>query len=95
MKMTADKGFTIGDVLEKRKCFNIPPFRGATAQFTTEEVFQNQEIATLRIHVERSIGIVKTFHILDGIMPLTVQPLVTKMFQVICWLTNLDAPIVN
>jgi hypothetical protein len=53
----ADIGFTIRDVLEKKKCkLNIPPFRGACAQFTTDEVFETQEIASLRIHVERSIG---------------------------------------
>jgi hypothetical protein len=31
----ADKGFTIRDVLEKKKCkLNIPPFRGASAKCT-------------------------------------------------------------
>ena len=91
----ADKGFTIRDVLEKKKCkLNIPPFRGASAsaQFTTNET---QEIASLRIHVERSIGRVKNFHILDGVLLLTLQPISTQFFQVICWLTNFDVPLVN
>ena len=74
---------------------NIPPFRGACPQFSTNEVFETQEIASLRIHVERSIGRVKNFHILDGVMPITLQPLVTKIFQVICWLTNLDVPLIT
>jgi hypothetical protein len=92
----ADKGFTIRDVLEQKKCkLNIPPFTGASAQFTTDEVFETQEIASLRIHVERSIGRVKNFHILDGVLPLTLQPMSTKNFQVICWLTNFDVPLVN
>jgi hypothetical protein len=92
----ADKGFTIRDVLEQKKCkLNIPPFRGASAQFTTDEVFETQEMASLRIHVERSIGRVKNFHILDGVLPLTLQPMSTKNFQVICWLTNFDVPLVN
>lgn len=92
----ADKGFTIRDVLEKKKCkLNIPPFRGTSAQFSTDEVFETQDIASLRIHVERSIGRVKNFHILDGVMPLTLQPISTQIFQVICWLTNFDVPLVN
>ncbi|XP_048737564.2 uncharacterized protein LOC125652413 [Ostrea edulis] len=92
----ADKGFTIRDLLENKKCnLNIPPFRGACPQFSTDEVFKTQEIASLRIHVERSIGRVKNFHILDGVMPITLQPLVTKIFQVICWLTNLDVPLIT
>lgn len=92
----ADKGFTIRDVLDKKKCtLNIPPFRGSSSQFTTDEVFETQDIASLRIHVERSIGRVKNFHILDGVMPLTLQPISTHIFQVICWLTNFDVPLVN
>lgn len=92
----ADKGFTIRDLLQSKKCkLNIPPFRGSSPQFSVDEVFETQEIASLRIHVERSIGRVKNFHILDGIMPLTLQPLSTKIFQVACWLTNFDVPLVS
>lgn len=92
----ADKGFTIADLLEKRGCtLNIPPFRGNTIQFTTEDVHETQEIASLRIHVERKIGRVKNFHIFDGILPLSLAPLATKVFKVCCWLTNLDPPLVG
>ncbi|XP_076071975.1 uncharacterized protein LOC143043658 [Mytilus galloprovincialis] len=92
----ADKGFTINDLLVKRQCaLNIPPFRGIKDQFTTDEVFQTQEIAQLRIHVERSIGRVKNFHILEGVLPLSIAPLSTKIFQTCCWLTNLDVPLVQ
>ena len=85
----ADKGFLIEDALGKIKCkLVIPPFRGATPQFTTDQVFDTQEIARRRIHVERSIGRVKTFHILDGVFPLTLAPLATQIFQVCSLLTN-------
>ncbi|XP_055999711.1 uncharacterized protein LOC125664666, partial [Ostrea edulis] len=92
----ADKGFTIRDVLNKKKCkLNIPPYRGSAQQFSTDEVFETQEIASLRIHVERSIGRVLKNHIFDGVMPLTLKPLLTKMFQVACWLTNFDVHFSN
>lgn len=92
----ADKGFTIRDVLLKKNCqLNIPPFRGSAPQFSTDEIFDTQEIATLRIHVKRSIGRIKRFHIFDGVMPLTLKSLLTKIFQVVCWLTNLDVSMVN
>ncbi|XP_061178177.1 uncharacterized protein LOC133186841 [Saccostrea echinata] len=92
----ADKGFTIADLLEKRQCsLNIPPFRGTSNQFSTDEVFKTQEIAQLRIHVERSIGRVKNFHVLEGVIPLTMVHFITKIFQVCCWLTNLDYPLVD
>lgn len=58
----ADKGFSIRDVLLKKNCqLNIPPFRGSAPQFFTDEIFDTQEIATLRIHVERSIVELKDF----------------------------------
>lgn len=63
----ADKGFTIADMLEKKGCsLNIPPFRSSTSQFSSQDVLKTQEIAKLRIHVERAIGRVKNFHIFDG-----------------------------
>ncbi|KAK3088592.1 hypothetical protein FSP39_021029 [Pinctada imbricata] len=92
----ADKGFTIKDLLEKKKChLNIPPFRGQSSQFSTNQVFETQEIAELRIHVERSIGRVKNFHILQGVMPISLAPNATKIFQVCCWLSNFDVPLVK
>ncbi|XP_071148569.1 uncharacterized protein [Mytilus edulis] len=92
----ADKGFTIKDLLDKKNCtLNMPPFKGISAQFTTEQVFETQEIAKLRIHVERSIGRVKNFHIFDGVMPLSIAPQSTQIFKVCCWLTNFDEPLVK
>lgn len=92
----ADKGFTIADLLEKKQCFlNIPPFRGNANQFSTDDVYRTQEIAQLRIHVERSIGRIKNFHVLEGVVPLSIVPLINKIFQVCCWLTNLDCPLVD
>ena len=60
-----------------------------------DDVFKTQGIAQLRIHVERSIGRVKNFHILEGVIPITKLPLISKIFQVCCWLTNLDIPLVD
>ena len=92
----ADKGFTISNLLKDRKChLNIPPFRGSNEQFSTEDVYRTQEIAQLRIHVERSIGRIKNFHIFDGTLPLSIAPLASKIFQVCSWLTNLDIPLVD
>lgn len=92
----ADKGFTIKDMLEKKGCtLNIPPFRSSSNQFTTQEVLNTQEIAKLRIHVERAIGRVKNFHIFDGVLSLSLVPLSSQMFSVCCWITNLDVPLIE
>ncbi|XP_061195756.1 uncharacterized protein LOC133203982 [Saccostrea echinata] len=92
----ADKGFTIRDLLEKKGCtLNIPPFRSSSNQFSTKDVFETQDIAKLRIHVERAIGRVKNFHIFDGILSLSLVPLASQMFAVCCWITNFDVPLIE
>lgn len=71
----ADKSFTIRDILQEKGCtLNIPPFY-TKGQFTVDEIFYTQEIAKVKIHVERSIGRNKCFHIFDGVMPLSLAPL--------------------
>ena len=91
----ADKGFTIGDLLAKKKaCLNIPPFL-KTKQFTVEEIRQTQHIAKVLIHVERAIGRVKIFHILDPVIPLSLNTQISFIFRVYCYLSNLDKPLVN
>lgn len=72
-----------------------PFISGNANQFSTDDVYRTQEIAQLRIHVERSIGRVKNFHVLEGVVPLSIVPLINKIFQVCCWLTNLDLPLVD
>lgn len=67
---------------------------GSSAQFSTDQVFETQKIAELRIHVERSIGRVKNFHIFDGILPLSLSYLTSKMLRVACWLSNFDVQLV-
>ena len=49
----ADKVFTIEDVLPLGVTLNIPPLLGMSDQMSTEDVIKTQEIASLRIHVER------------------------------------------
>ena len=67
----ADKGFTILDLLEAR--LNIPPFlKDYRNSLLPPKVIEMQEIASVRIHVERAIRQVKSFHILDGVIHATL-----------------------
>ena len=59
----ADKGFTIQDLLPLGTSLNIPPFLGSSNQMAAQDVIRTQEIASLRIHVERAINKIKNFHI--------------------------------
>jgi len=44
---------------------------------TATETEETMNIASVRIHVERAIGCIKTYHILDGTLPNTIRLLQT------------------
>jgi len=92
----ADKGFTIGDLLAKKGAFlQIPPFLANKQQFTSTEVELTKTIARVRIHVERAIGRVKQFHILDPVIPISLNSSISSIFRVCCFLSNLHPPLVR
>ncbi|XP_046558816.1 uncharacterized protein LOC124267872 [Haliotis rubra] len=58
----ADKGFVIQDLLTPKGAkLIIPPFLREKGQFSRREVKETQEIARLRIHIERAIRRCKYF----------------------------------
>ena len=77
----ADKGFT-QDLLPVGVSFNIPAFLGSSAQMPAVDVVRTQEVAFLRIHVERERNKVKNFDILHSILPLSVFGIVNQMLTV-------------
>ena len=86
----ADKGFTMLDLLEARGLkLNIPPFLKDQSSLLPAEVVETQEIASVRIHVERAIRRVKGFHILDGVIDATMYASITRFGQfAVCLLTS-------
>ena len=101
-EVMADKGFLIEDLLKKvNATLVIPPFLGKSKgcnvsggkQFTAAEVSNTQEIARLRIHVERAIRRVKEYHFFDRVQPLVLGGSVNQVWSVCCFLTNLKGPL--
>ncbi|XP_045200154.2 uncharacterized protein LOC123554226 isoform X2 [Mercenaria mercenaria] len=90
----ADKGFDIGDILPKGVTLNIPPFK-LNKQLSSAEVEETIKIATVRIHVEREIGRIKNYHILDGVLPLSLSHIAGQIFKVISYLTCFLPPLVE
>ena len=91
----ADKGFTIEDILPLGVSLNIPPFLGMSDQMSAEDVVATQEIASLRIHVERAINKVKNFLIFDGVIPLSQFGVINQMWCVCAMLCNMQDPIIS
>ncbi|CAN7986442.1 unnamed protein product [Ixodes hexagonus] len=91
----ADKGFRIQDMLNDIKVgLNTPPFL-SRGQFSEAKVRETEEIASLRIHVERRIQRVKNFHIFDRPIPLSLGPVINEMWVVCVILTNFQSPLVH
>lgn len=101
----ADRGFCIEDLLAPINCsLAIPSFTKGKTQLSYEECKKSREIANLRIHVERVIGLIRNkFPILAGIISidlLTVKegdelPLIDKIATICCALVNISPSIVN
>lgn len=86
----ADRGFNIRDlILKKKATLNIPAFsRGA--QLSSRSVKLSRKIASVRIHVERAIGRMKTFKIISGVIRLKERFLLNQILTIVAVLCNLQ-----
>ena len=93
----ADKGFTLKKMLEGRGVtLNIPLFLSSKRQFTPEEVREKTEqIAKLRIHIERLNRRVKENHLFDTPIPLTLAGSANQLWTVACLLAIFKGPLVQ
>ena len=83
-----DRGFTIIDLLLSRLIsLQIPPASSGWDQYLMKE---KKKIAKLRIHVERAIGRIKVFRILNTTLPITLVSLIDDIMVVCAALCNLQ-----
>lgn len=91
----ADKGFTIEDLLPLGVNLNIPPFLGLYTQMTAQDFIKTQEIASVRIHIERAINEVKNLRVWDSVIPLSLFGVVNQMWSVCAFLCNMHDPLIS
>ncbi|CAN7978992.1 unnamed protein product [Ixodes persulcatus] len=90
-----DKGFKFND-LPPGVQVHIPPFRQPREpQMSEQDVAKTRQVASARVVVERVIGRVKQFHILDRPFPITMMDIAEQVFQVCCFLSNFRMPMVS
>lgn len=95
ISIMADRGFTIKDMLKELNIdLNIPPFLEGRHQLPAAEVEQGRKIASLRIHVERAIGRLKTFSILKQTIPISMARLTNQIVCVCAFLSNFHPALV-
>ncbi|XP_065892096.1 uncharacterized protein [Dysidea avara] len=99
----ADRGFDITEPLALRGAsLAIPPFTKGKPQLSQREVETARELSRVRIHVERAIGRLKNFRILQSTLPITLVKSTTdeefctidKILFVCAALCNLQPPLV-
>ena len=73
---------------------NIPPFSHGK-QLAPSATTKTRRIARSRIHVERAIGRLKNFKILDGTIPLKMKRHLNMIIRVCAGLCNLDKYLVK
>ena len=89
ISIMADRGFTIKDMLDDIGVkLNIPPFMEGRKQLPASEVSEGRKIASVRIHVERAIGRIKSFQILKHTIPITLAGLSNQIVTVCAFLSN-------
>ena len=92
----ADRGFVIKeDLLLRGARLEIPPPSKGKEQQTPDNVAKTKKIANARIHVERAIGRMKWFAILQETVPITLVPLIDDIVIVCAALVNLRKPLVK
>ena len=93
--LMADRGFTIKDYTDNLNIkLVIPAFLKGRDQLSEAEVIQSQQIASERIHVERMIQRLKTYHIFDRVIPMSMMGSLNQIITVCALLSNFQDPII-
>ncbi len=91
----ADRSFTIKDVLDNLGIdLNMPPFMEGRRQLPADEVQRGRTISSLCIHVERAIGRMKNYGILQETLPITLAGISNQIVCVSAYLSNFQPALV-
>ena len=91
----ADKGFNVQDIFAPSDVqVNIPTFLKKGNRFAPKSLAKDRGIASKRVHIERHIGLVKTYKILSQPMTPTEASLGSQIVFVCCMLCNFRSCIV-
>lgn len=99
----ADKGFTISDIIRAKKAtLNIPTFLRNKRQFSPAELETDKQVTSLRIHVERVIGLLRNkYQCISGTISVDTMArfqnnhnVVDLMVKVSCILCNFNKSII-
>ena len=73
----------------------MSPFARSKRQLTPSEIAVEKRIARQRIHIERVIGRLKEFRLLDQTLPLNLVDHVDEIWIIVCTITIMQPPLVK
>lgn len=91
-EIMTDRGFSIQDLCAEKGVTLNRPKQKEDDQFSNTENQRNFDIASTRIHVERFIGRVRKWKILNDIWPMNRVDILTCVWQMLCHTVNLSCP---
>ena len=92
----ADQGFLVEEELATRGALLcIPVFTRGKKQMTAKDIDISRQIAHVRIHVERVIGRLKKFKILNTTIPIAQVDLTDNIMVSIAGIISLNTTVVN
>lgn len=91
-EIMTDRGFAIQDLCAIKGVLLNRPKQKDSSQFSQREVQINFDIAATRIHVERFIGRVRDWTILNKVWPLNRMDLLSSTWQMLCHTVNITMP---
>lgn len=94
-QVLADRGFTVSEELAcKGGVLVIPAFTKGKDQMSAHEVDRSRSISNVRIHIERVIGRMRKWNILNTVIPITQVDLLDDVLPAVGGLVNLSKKIV-
>ena len=91
----ADRGISIESELAiQGAVLKIPSFTKGKKQLTAKEVEKSRQLSNVRIHIERVIGRLRKFNILNSTIPIQQVDLLDNVLTAICALVNLNRSVV-
>ena len=90
-----DRGFNIKEeLITLGATLKIPSFTKRKRQLSGGEVDTSRQLSSVRIHVERVIGRIKKFRLLQTTLPLTQVDLLDDIMVIVCGLVNINNSVV-
>ncbi|XP_065642899.1 uncharacterized protein LOC136074501 [Hydra vulgaris] len=91
----ADRGFTlVEEFATQGGILKLPKFTKGKKQMSSAEVDGSRQIAHVRIHVERVIGRLRKFRILQSIIPINQVDLLNNVMVMITSIVNISSSVV-